>query len=183
MLHIGEHIYGVVDQVPGVMHVGTRIVHFNFLPCVPVGSVVVVHKGIAGEQTIVKTKFSARSVMYAYLRVCLLWGSILLMTVGFIAFDIEKMRPMNNPPPAWYQSPGLWLMVLSLLSFFSWWYSHRLTRARYARAIELADLIGLDREYIDESFRTRGLPMGDEPHAFAWAAQSREEKDDVYRLE
>jgi len=182
MLHIGEHIYGVVDQVPGVMHVGTRIVHFNFLPCVPVGSVVVVDKGIAGEKTIIKTKFSARSVLYAYLRVSLLWGAILLMAVGLIAFDIEKMQRFQNPPP-WFQSPGLLLMTLSLLSFFSWWYSHRLTRAGYARAIELADLIGLDREYIDESFRMRGLPMGDEPLAFAPSTWSGEEKDDVYRLE
>jgi len=52
MLHIGEHIYGVVDQVPGVMHVGTRILHFNFLPCFPLGSVVVVDKGAVGEKTV-----------------------------------------------------------------------------------------------------------------------------------
>jgi hypothetical protein len=46
----------------------------------------------------------------------------------------------------------------------------------------LADLIGLDREYIDESFRTRGLPTSDEPLA-AVSGWSVEEKDDVYRLE
>jgi hypothetical protein len=183
MLHIGEHIYGVVDQVPGVMHVGTRIVHFNFLPCVPVGSVVVVDKGVVGEKTIIKTRFSPKSVLYAYLRLSLLWGSLLLLAIGFIAFDIEKMRANNNPPPPWFQSPGLWMMVLSLLCLFAWWYSHRLTHARYARAIELADLIGLDREYIEESFRTRGLPTSDEPMAFAPAGWSSEEKDDVYRLE
>jgi hypothetical protein len=182
MLHIGEHIYGVVDQVPGVMHVGTRIVHFNFLPCVPVGSVVVVDKGVAGEKTIIKTRFNPKSVLYAYLRLSLLWGSILLLAVGFIAFDVEKMRP-NNPPPPWFQSPGLWMMALSLLAIFSWWYSHRLTHAEYARAIALADLIGLDRAYIDESFRTRGLPTSEEPTAFASAGYSADEKDDVYRLE
>jgi len=183
MLHIGEHIYGVVDQVPGVMHVGTRIVHFNFLPCVPVGSVVVVDKGVVGEKTIIKTRFSPKSVLYAYLRLALLWGSIFLLAIGFIAFDIEKMRPNNNPPPPWFQSAGLWMMALSLMVLFSWWYSHRVSQAGYARAIELADLIGLDREYIDQSFRARGLPTSDEPMAFASASYSGEEKDDVYRLE
>jgi hypothetical protein len=75
------------------------------------------------------------------------------------------------------------MMALSLLAIFSWWYSHRLTHAGYARAIELADLIGLDREYVNESFRTRGLPTSDEPLAFASATYSSKEKDDVYRLE
>jgi hypothetical protein len=181
MLHIGEHIYGVVDQVPGVLHVGTRIVHFNFLPCFPVGSVVVVDKEVAGQKTVIKTRLSTKSVLYAYLRFCLLWGSILLMAVGFIAFDVEKMQRLQNPPP-WFQSPGVWLMALSLLSLFAWWYSHRLTHACYSRAIELADLIGLDRQYVDESFKLRGLPISDEPLAAA-AAWSTDEKDDVYRLE
>src|SRR4051794_13851553 len=105
MIHIGEHIYGVIDQVPGVMHVGTRIFHFNFLPCLPVGSVVVVDKRIAGEKTLIKTKLSVRSVMYAYLRFALLWGGIALAVVGIIAFDLEKVRPRQAPPP-WFQSPG-----------------------------------------------------------------------------
>jgi hypothetical protein len=183
MLHIGEHIYGVVDQVPGVMHVGTRIVHFNFLPCVPVGSVVVLDKRVTGEKTMIKTRFSAKSVAAAYLRLGLLWGAIILLTIGFIAFDVEKMNPRKQAPP-WFQSPGLWMIALSIVSFFGWWISHRMTHAGYARAIEIADSIGLDREYVDESFRQRGLPMGDEPVPMAaGTGWSNEEKDDVYRLE
>jgi hypothetical protein len=182
MLHIGEHVYGVIDQVPGVLHVGTRIVHFNFLPCLPVGGVVVVDKKIAGEKTMIKTKLSIKSVAYAYLRFCLLWGAIMLLAIGCIAFDIEKVQPNRNPKLQWMGPVGLWLVGLSLVFFFIWWFSHRVTRAGYARAVELADLIGLDREHIDESFRTRGLPKSDEPFAVA-GSWSNEEKDDVYRLE
>ena len=179
MLHVGEHIYGVVDQVPGVMHVGTRIVHFNFLPCIPMGSVVVVDRRTAGEKMQIKTRFSLKSVVWAYVRLSLLWGALILLAVGVIVHDQEGRR--GNAPP-WFQSPGLWMMVLSGLSFLGWWYSHKMTHASYARAIELADAIGLDREYVDESFRARGLPIGEEPLAVA-SAWSNEEKDDVYRLE
>lgn len=182
MLHIGEHIYGVVDQVPGVMHVGTQIVHFNFLPCLPVGSVVVVDKGVAGEKTVIKTKLNVKSVAYAYLRFCLLWGAIILTAIGIIAFDLEKARPNKNPQPQWFESPGLWMIGLAAVSLFVWWFSHRITHAGYTRAVELADLIGLDREYVDESFRKRGLPTSDEPLA-AVSGWANEEKDDVYRLE
>src|SRR6187401_2984068 len=112
MLHIGEHIYGVVDQVPGVMHVGTRILHFNFLPCFPLGSVVVVDKGAVGEKTVLKTKLSPKSVAFAFLRLALLWGAFILLVVGFIAFDMQKMVRAPNPPP-WFQSPGVWLMGLA----------------------------------------------------------------------
>src|SRR5215218_2244831 len=106
MLHIGEHIYGVVDQVPGVMHVGTRILHFNFLPCVPLGSVVVVDKRALGEKAQIKIRFSVRSAAYAYIRLGLLWSGIILASVGVVALDIQKMAPKGGNPPPWFQSVG-----------------------------------------------------------------------------
>ena len=180
MLHIGEHIYGVVDQVPGVLHVGTRILHFNYLPVVPLGSVVVVDKKAVGEKTVVKTSLSGKSLFFGYLRFSLMVVGLFLTTFGFAIYDMEKMA-VRNPPP-WFQSPGLAMMAGGACCLLAWWFSHRLTHASYGRAIQLANQIGLDREYVDENFRIRGLPVGDEPMTTAslWPAA---EKDDVYRLE
>src|SRR5262245_6532638 len=112
MLHVGEHIYGIVDQVPGVMHVGTRMLHFNFLPCFPLGSVVVVDKGVAGEKTVLKSPFSPKSVAFAFVRLLLLWGALVMLMVGFVAFDMQKVAPAPNAPP-WFQSLAYWMMGLS----------------------------------------------------------------------
>jgi hypothetical protein len=181
MLHVGEHIYGIVDQVPGVMHVGTRMLHFNFLPCFPLGTVVVVEKGVVGEKTVLKTRFSTRSVAYAFVRLALLWGALVLLMVGVVAFDLQKAAIRGNPPP-WFQSLPFWMLASSGLSFLAWWLSHRWTYASYQRAIQWADLIGLDREIVDDNFRRRGLTIGDEPLAVV-PVLAAEEKDDVYRLE
>lgn len=187
MLHIGEHQYGVVDQVPGVMHVATRILHFNFFPIIPLGSVVAVDKKVAGEQILVKTRFSLKSVVFAYLRIALLWGAIGLGFVTLLMFDVQRVPRARNLP--WFQSPALVAGAMSLAAFIGWWWSHRLTHAGYARAIELADAVGMDRELIEENFKSRGLPTGDEfaPMPTERAAVpdrwANEEKDDVYRLE
>jgi hypothetical protein len=183
MLHVGEHLYGVVDQVPGVLHVATRILHFNFLPIVPLGSVVSVDKRVAGEAIHVKTRFSLKSVAFAYLRLTLMCGAVGLGLISILMWDMEQMQP--NPPP-WFQSLTLGTMGVGLVTIFVWWWTHRLTHARYSRAIELADAVGMDREIIDENFRSRGLtPSEDAAPTMAtvpdrWA---NDEKDDVYRLE
>ena len=185
MLHVGEHMYGVVDQVPGVMHVATRILHFNFVPLVPLGSVVAVDKRISGEPIYVKTRFNLKSVVFAFLRLALLWGSIGLVMFSIIVFDLEQNGLKKNPPP-WFQSVALWMGGMALVGFFSWWWTHRLTYANYARAIALADAVGMDRELVDESFRSRGLAPSEDGGATMATVPDRwanEEKDDVYRLE
>lgn len=189
MLHIGEHQYGVVDQVPGVMHVATRILHFNFLPIIPLGTVVSVDKKVAGETVLVKTRFSLKSIAFAYLRLALLWGAVMLMVATMLVFDMPVQRRAKNPPPPWFQSPALVTGSIAAAALLGWWWTHRLTHAGYARAIELADAVGLDREIIEENFKNRGLPTGDEfaPMPMEKAAVpdrwANEEKDDVYRLE
>jgi len=181
MLHVGEHIYGIVDQVPGVMHVGTRMLHFNFLPCFPLGTVVVVEKGVVGEKTVLKTRFSTRSVAYAFVRLALLWGALVMLMVGVVAFDLQKVARAPNAP-FWAQSLAYWMLGLSAVSLLAWWFSHRWTYASYQRAIQWADLIGLDRAIVDDNFRRRGMTIGDEPLAVV-PMLAAEEKDDVYRLE
>jgi hypothetical protein len=180
MIHIGEHQYGVVDQVPGVLHVATRILHFNFMPCFPLGTVIVVDKRTVGEKTLVKTSLSPKSIAFAYFRLGLLWGAAVLLCVGFVAMEMEG-RP-GRPDPPWFESPGVWMVATSVLSFLGWWWSHWLTYASYARAVELADRVGIPRDVIDENFRSRGLTPSDDPMPTA-AAWTNAEKDDVFRLE
>src|SRR5262245_45442867 len=114
MLHIGEHHYGVVDQVPGVMHVATRILHFNFIPLIPLGSVVSVDKRVAGEPILVKTRFSFKSVTFAYVRLTLIVASIFFAVMTPVIWDVEQEQPK---PPQWFESAALWVGGIALAGF------------------------------------------------------------------
>ena len=152
--HINAFV--IVGGDSDFMHVGTRMLHFNFLPCFPLGTVVVVEKGVVGEKTVLKTRFSTRSVAYAFVRLALLWGALVMLMVGVVAFDLQKVARAPNAP-FWAQSLAYWMLGLSAVSLLAWWFSHRWTYASYQRAIQWADLIGLDRAIVDDNFRRRGM--------------------------
>lgn len=139
MMFFGMHLYGVVSQIPGMLHVATRFFHVNYFPILPVGSVLVVNASLnGGEELVINFGWSAKSLAFAWLRFFLMFAVIL--------FGVSIIPAFTHPAgPNW--SSAMSRIASAAALFFVWWHSHRWTRATIDEAQRLCDAAGFHEEF------------------------------------
>lgn len=138
---LGTRLYGKVDRVPGLLHVATRFFYFQYIPLVPLESVIVREDLRKAEDKGVALRLNGKSVLFAWLRAGLVFGSICLAGAG-LGRSVERGGILN--------AGGL--LVLAGLLFAAFRFSYRLTRAGIPRALELASRVGVTPEELAAYF-------------------------------
>jgi len=150
----GARLFGKVDAVPGVLHVGTRFLHAWLVPLVPTASFVVIDEGqprwLRKEEQLIKLpSMSWRSVALAYFRTLL--GLVLFAAAVVLAALIGIEAPVTSTLGAFTVAAGA-VLVLGLTY---WW--GRATPERLdglEKAGMPADLIERARVVVREGFAT-----------------------------
>ena len=129
----GTHLYGRVDNIPGVGYLATEFNHLGFVPLSPVQSWLVLHTpGVGGF-------FKARSEWRGLAIPTPEWKSVwaawarsaaALYAIWSLFFFIV---PILDEVPA----SGRWRGAVAAVLFLGIWVSSRITRASHARAVEL----------------------------------------------
>jgi hypothetical protein len=154
LIHAGTHIYGKVDQVPGLFYVGTRFFHIWFFPLIPVGSFLVL---VGKRNQALPLALSGKSILFAYVRLALLLGGVL----AGMACLMEGIAALEHRG-GWSVPAGL--LVTAALLFYGFYASYRLTRPSPERALELAERAGIPMELLATHF-AKMQPAGDGPEA------------------
>jgi hypothetical protein len=146
-VHAGMTMYGKVDQVPGLLHVGTQFFHVNFIPLIPLGSYVVI-EGVEVKEDQppgVPISFNFRSLFFAWLRAGLIAGGVF----AAMAAIIEGFRLLHR-----HGQPGFAaaMAVLALVLFAVLPLTYRLTRATPFRALALARHADIEPEAVAPFF-------------------------------
>src|SRR4051812_41297249 len=125
----GEKLYGKVDHVPGLFYVSTKFFYLQYLPLIPLGSVLVLD-GSEKDNAYrgAKIGLSGKSVLFAWLRTALIVGMIVLLFVG-IAGLAEKRQSVEMAAVGFGGIVGLGLVL---------WASYRFSRPGAERAVRLA---------------------------------------------
>ena len=151
----GEKLYGKVDQVPGLFYVATRFFYLQFLPLIPLGSVLVLEGSEQGDNYRgCHIKMSFKSVLMAWVRCAALIGGIVFAVVGVVRIAEGKDA-----------AGGSGLIASGLCRELMLAYSYRLTRARVERALELAAQIGIPPEVIAQAFANHYKLPNDDPNS------------------
>lgn len=135
----GTRLYGKVDEVPGLFHVETSFFHMWYLPLIPLGSHVVIAKS-GNSWRGAKVALSGKSVLVAWARLWLLVGGVVFGMIGF-SLITDRRAPMILE--------GSILMAIGALLLgagIAVWVKKSIRQASYARAVELAEKIGLSEE-------------------------------------
>lgn len=90
----GTRFYGKV-QACGSSHVGTQFVHLYYLPLIPIGTHLILEQNADGTHKGLKTAFSFRSMLAAYLRV---WGPIAV--IAAICIGMSALSDVSDEPLA-----------------------------------------------------------------------------------
>ncbi len=193
MYVFGVRRYGVVDQVPSVLHVATRFFHFNYFPLLPLGSVLVVEAKVSGTEVERPAPFSFKSLLFGWGRSALVVACFLLFVAGF---DRNGAAARRGPAAPRDRQAACWIAAGACGML--WWGSHWLTRAGQRRAAELADLAGVPRDValarfgpVADDFTAEPSPSPAPERAVAaedltgWRSPMQRDhgRDDVYRLE
>lgn len=146
-VHAGTHLYGKVDQVPGLLHVGTQFFHVNFVPLVPMASFVVLDGVERKEDDApgVPIPLNGKSLFFAWLRSGMYIGGGLAAAGGVI----EAFRCIGNRGDGEYAA-GLAVAAVVLLGLLP--LTYRLTRAAPLRALALARLANIEPEVVAPFF-------------------------------
>jgi hypothetical protein len=136
----GTQRYGKVDQVPGLFHVVTDFFHIDFLPLVPTASYLI----LDGTDRGARIGLSGKSILFTWLRLALFVGGgvALVVAIYFLTRRLDLIE--------W--SHALGTLALSASLFYLFWASYRFTRARPARALELARHVGIPPEVLAQFF-------------------------------
>jgi hypothetical protein len=150
----GSGLYGKVDTVPGLCHVATKFGHLWYIPLIPTGSWIVLSQDGNGWQG-KPIGVSFKSMLMGWIRGALVVGTI-ASGIGLIAGFGE----LQKSGPGVLIGAGVATILCSLFLYGT----YKLTglgRASHARAVELAEELGLDErgmimidlayEMIDES--------------------------------
>ena len=121
------------------------------------GSILVLDQKLTGQEGMyLKIPFSFKSFFFTYLRVAIV---LLGIAAPFYANSLEEgprkfgQRRQQRANYTWLKIGG---PVAAIVLF---WLSRRLTHASHQRALQLADLAGLDRAVIYSVFAERGHPI------------------------
>src|SRR5438105_8483219 len=142
----GTRTYGKCDKVGELFYVVTKFAHINFVPLFPAKSYIVLKGSESGGQFRgMDIGLSGRSVLHAYARA----GSILGIVIGVIGM----MCVMGSVAKSGTGFSSLLAFVtLSLISAFILVLSYATANAGYARAIRLAEQIGVPTSLIDREY-------------------------------
>lgn len=154
MVHFGKLRCGKVDHFAGLFHVVTEFLHANFIPLLPLRSVLVLRSPSAKEpDTDVPLPLCWKSVWTGWLRATL----VVLLLLSVVKLSRDYARWVEIPPPrraaAVKPETRLAAVVDSLALTFALavflGLSYRLTRASWNRAVELAAVLGLSEDDLD----------------------------------
>lgn len=135
----GTKLCGKVDQVPGLCWVSTQFAHLYYIPLVPTGSYAVFAEdgdGWQGKQI----SLSWKSVFAAWIRTVLVLVAIAGVVVGLIG-----MFDHRGPYPGMIGT-GIALLVFGVGGYIATTRNAALNLADHDRAVELADLLGVNEE-------------------------------------
>jgi hypothetical protein len=144
---VGTRNYGKVDHVPGVFYVATQFFHINFVPVLPLTTYVVLDgsEGFLGLGAFrgKKIRMSLKSVLTAYSRATLLISVAITGLIAAIKFfdgfptrDAEKLTGCGV------------LAGVAVACGVMYWLTYRVSRASEARALQLADELGLSHALV-----------------------------------
>jgi hypothetical protein len=142
IIHFGTQMYGKVDHVPGLFHVGTRFFHVWFIPLIPVGSFLMLdnkqNQGMA-------IGLSGKSVLFAYLRLGLFIACLVVGTIGIIEGS-EALEHRGS----W--SGAIGCLLSTAVMAYAFYASYRFSRPNPRRALELAERLGIPMEVLATHF-------------------------------
>lgn len=148
MIISGQGNYGKVDVVPGFCYVATRFFHLYYVPLIPLGSYVIKAGTEDGDRFEgVKTTFSFRSVLAAWVRTVLVLSLLAGVGTGIVMGFEHLEKPAGVKPSA--------LIVpwaLAVCSCVAYWITVRSARAGYGRAVAMAAEMGFPPETVDRYF-------------------------------
>ena len=157
MVIFGHRLFGKVDAVPNVGFVATRFFHIDYVPLVPTQCwLVFEQKGRSWRG--VRIPFSFKSLLLAWLRPIALVAGVIASVVAVVAYT-------GKPHPDWSEI-GLELVVAAVgYAVFAFLMMHKsVTRASYARAVELARLAKLN----DAAMSALSAAYGQPPVSFGF---------------
>jgi hypothetical protein len=142
-VHVGESLYGKVDQVPGLFHVATKFSHAYYLPIVPQGSYLVDERWTPPRERPIG--WSNKSILIAWVRVAL-W----LAATGFTAAAACLLVMLAERERVLQEMVGA--LVGSAVFWDLFYRSYRFTHATPLRALELARVAGIAPEELAPYF-------------------------------
>jgi hypothetical protein len=148
IVFFGTRLYGKTDQVPGLFHVATEFFYVQFVPLVPVASVLV----FQGTDRGIRLGLSGKSVLFAYLRTVLQLAGAGFLFAALLTGTEALAGNRNQETTA---AITLLVGVVCVLLFFS---SYRLSRAGPIRAYRLASRAGFPLEVLADYYATRLSP-------------------------
>jgi hypothetical protein len=137
IIYYGTNFFGKVDSVPGVFHVATKFGHIYYLPLVPSQSFLVLERTSSGIRGI-PIPFSWKSMLIAWVRVAF-GAAAVISLIGLISLLNGRYTAMEVVLTSLTLVAGVGVVVWSYLM-------HRVGRASYERAIELADYADFTEE-------------------------------------
>jgi hypothetical protein len=152
IVFFGTRLYGKVDQVPGLFHVATQFFYIQFIPVIPVGSVLVLDQRVSGNASGgVKIGWSGKSILAAWGRLVLLLGGVGLAIMA----AIEGARLLEGKGKGLDCAIGAASAVALLLLLVG---SYRFTHAGPERALRIAEKAGLPLEIVARHFMPADVP-------------------------
>jgi len=171
LLIFGTRTFGKVDRVPGLFYVTTQFFHINFVPILPLHSYIIFEGTNRGK----KIGVSLKSLAWAWGRWVLVLGGLIC---GFIAC-LHLLAGMNTRDTVLLLIGGglgvvcAFLAGLFVASFF-------LNKASHARAMQLADKLGMPRSRV-ATYLTPRSTAGDEVPMLESVADYDDEYDRRWR--
>ncbi len=135
----GSGLYGTVDRVPGLCYVTTRFGHLWYIPLIPLGSYLILDlpgdTGTRGKAI----PLSFKSMFFGWLRGACVVGlivSFIALLVNLLGSHADRDEEQNALlSGVWFAGCGAVLLLTYLLN-----------KASTARAVELAQHLGLSEE-------------------------------------
>ena len=136
----GKKFAGKVDQIPGVLYVATRFEHVFTVPIIPLASYILLEEsGEGGGLRGRKIGLSYKSLLAAYGRLILLVGGASFAVLGLMLLVSTLLSLTGASPLAIVGA-----FLFSGAGLGGYFFLPRLLRASPKRAMELAEITGID---------------------------------------
>lgn len=158
-IHVGVGRYGRVDCVPKVLHVDTDFLHVCFVPLIPIGTYAVrppVSRN--GRELRTRIGLSARSVLMGWFRALLVAAVIGCLVAAIYAALEMADRPRAADDLSSYLAGGL---IGATVAVGLYWITQKYSTASHNRARELAEILGVRRDVIDQHYPEVALLLED----------------------
>jgi hypothetical protein len=130
----GQKPYGTCDVVPELFYVATVFFHVNYVPLIPVRSMIILEK--KGETIYgVNIRMSFKSVLLAWSRMITFLTMAIGTIVAFIQWEDRRHANLDPWPATWIAATGAILFLVLMII--------PRRRVSYNRACELGKLANL----------------------------------------